>query len=61
MADWTNRRKELKFAATDLKLYRRQQATRIDHWDVWRTNDPPKTKLAFKPLMPVQAAFLTAG
>jgi hypothetical protein len=36
MSDWTNRRKELKFAATDLKLYRRQQATRIDHWGVWR-------------------------
>lgn len=35
-ADWTNRRKEIKFQATDLKLYRRQQETRIDHWDNWR-------------------------
>jgi hypothetical protein len=42
-ADWTNRRKELKFAATDLKLFRRQQATKIEHWDVWRMNAPPKT------------------
>ena len=41
-ADWTNRRKELKFAATDLKLYRRQQETTIDHWDVWRKANPPK-------------------
>jgi len=43
MSDWTNRRKELKFAATDLKLYRRQQDTRIDHWDNWRRKQPPKT------------------
>jgi hypothetical protein len=43
MGDWTNRRKELKFAATDLKLYRRQQETRIEHWDVWRQSAPPKT------------------
>lgn len=43
MADWTNRRKELKFAATDLKLFRRQQETAIDHWDVWRASAPPKT------------------
>lgn len=40
-ADWTNRRKELKFQATDLKLFRRQQATRIDHWDNWRKGAPP--------------------
>lgn len=43
MSDWTNRRKELKFAATDLKLYRRQQETVINHWDVWRSSAPPKT------------------
>ena len=42
-ADWTNRRKELKFAATDLKLFRRQQETVIEHWDVWRSNAAPKT------------------
>lgn len=42
MADLTNRRKELKFAATDLKLYRRQQSTRIEHWGVWRENARPK-------------------
>jgi len=41
--DWSNRRKELKFAATDLKLYRRKQHTHIDHWDNWRKKQPPKT------------------
>lgn len=40
-ADWTNRRKELKFQATDLKLFRRQAATHIDHWDNWRKVAPP--------------------
>lgn len=43
MDDWSNRRKELKFAATDLKLYRRQQETVIRHWNVWRQDAPPKT------------------
>lgn len=43
LADFTNRRKELKFAATDLKLYRRQQDTSIGHWGVWREKAPPKT------------------
>ena len=43
MGDWTNRRKELKFAATDLKLARRDQATTIDHWGVWREGASPKT------------------
>lgn len=43
MSDFSNRRKELKFAATDLKLYRRQQETRIEHWGVWREKQPPKT------------------
>jgi hypothetical protein len=42
MSDWSNRRKELKFAATDLKLARRQQDTKIEHWDVWRQDAPPK-------------------
>lgn len=42
MSDWSNRRKELKFAATDLKLARRQQETVIQHWDVWRRDAPPK-------------------
>ena len=42
MADFTNRRKELKFAATDLKLYRRNETSRIQHWDVWRQNQTPK-------------------
>ena len=41
-SDWSNRRKELKFAATDLKLYRRGRSTRIEHWDVWRNDQPPK-------------------
>lgn len=42
-SDWSNRRKELKFAATDLKLFRRQQQTAIRHWGVWRRNAPPKS------------------
>jgi hypothetical protein len=42
LSDWTNRRKELKFAATDLKLFRRQQETTIEHWDVWRATAPPR-------------------
>jgi len=42
MSDWSNRRKELKFAATDLKLARRRQETVIQHWDVWRRDAPPK-------------------
>lgn len=42
-SDFSNRRKELKFAAADLKLFRRQQATRIEHWDVWRVSASPKT------------------
>ena len=41
-SDWSNRRKELKFAATDLKLARRKQDTAIQHWDVWRRDAPPK-------------------
>jgi hypothetical protein len=42
LKDWSNRRKELKFAATDLKLARRQQETSIEHWGVWRQDAPPK-------------------
>jgi hypothetical protein len=45
MDDWTNRRKELKFSATDLKLSRRAQTQRIGHWDVWRRSALPKTFL----------------
>lgn len=41
--DWSNRRKEVKFAATDLKLFRRAQETSIHHWNDWRENAPPKT------------------
>ena len=40
--DFSNRRKELKFAATDLKLYRRQHDTSIEHWGVWREQASPK-------------------
>ncbi len=43
MADWTNRRKELKFAAADLKLFRRQHLTTISHWNHWRAKQVPKT------------------
>ena len=42
MSDWSNRRRELKFVATDLKLNRRGMETRIEHWDVWRSRQPPK-------------------
>lgn len=42
LADFTNRRKELKFAATDLKLYRRDRETTIEHWGDWRESSPPK-------------------
>jgi hypothetical protein len=41
--DFSNRRKELKFAATDLKLYRRDRDTAIRHWGAWREESPPKT------------------
>ena len=40
--DFSNRRKELKFAATDLKLARRHHEESIGHWDIWRRNAPPK-------------------
>jgi hypothetical protein len=42
MDDWTNRRKELKFAATDLKLSRREQTQKIGHWGVWRQKAAPR-------------------
>jgi hypothetical protein len=41
--DWSNRRKELKFQATDLKLYRHlAERSRIEHWDLWRRNALPR-------------------
>jgi len=43
MDDWTNRRKELKFSATDLKLSRREQTQKIGHWGVWRAKAAPRT------------------
>lgn len=43
MGDFSNRRKELKFAATDLKLARRDIKTTIKHWGVWREKATPKT------------------
>lgn len=42
MSDFSNRRKELKFAATDLKLWRRQQETTIRHWGEWRSAAMPR-------------------
>ena len=42
-SDWSNRRKELKFVATDLKLGRRKHDTQIDSWGVWRRSAPPAT------------------
>jgi hypothetical protein len=41
MDDWSNRRKELKFQATDLKLYRNAANTAIFNWDLWRRSAPP--------------------
>lgn len=42
MSDWSNRRKELKFQATDLKLYRHvKQRSEIEHWDLWRRQALP--------------------
>ncbi len=39
--DWTNRRKELKFQATDLKLFQGRDDPRIRNWDQWRRTAPP--------------------
>lgn len=44
-ADFASRRKELKFSATDLKLYRRDRETRIEHWGHWRNSASPRTFL----------------
>lgn len=41
-ADWTNRRKELKFQATDLKLFRERDNPTIRNWDQWRMKAAPK-------------------
>jgi hypothetical protein len=42
MDDWSNRRKELKFQATDLKLYRHMaERSKIEHWDLWRRSALP--------------------
>ncbi|RLV55500.1 hypothetical protein D9V41_10400 [Aeromicrobium phragmitis] len=41
-SDWTNRRKELKFQATDLKLYRQRNSPGIRNWEHWRQNAAPK-------------------
>ena len=41
-SDWTNRRKELKFQATDLKLYRERESPTIRNWDQWRQKAAPK-------------------
>jgi hypothetical protein len=42
MDDWSNRRKELKFQATDLKLYRHMaERSAIQHWDLWRRQALP--------------------
>lgn len=42
MSDWPNRRKELKFQATDLKLYRHvAESSRINDWESWRRRALP--------------------
>jgi hypothetical protein len=43
LADWTNRRKELKFAATDLKMYPADEHTHMPSWDAWRRQQTPHT------------------
>lgn len=40
--DWSNRRRELNFVATDLKLQRREME-KIDSWNAWRRKTPPTT------------------
>lgn len=39
--DWTNRRKELKFQATDLKLFQSKDDPKIRNWDQWRKGAAP--------------------
>jgi hypothetical protein len=51
MDDWTNRRRELKFSAADLKLWRRSQAEKIGHWDVWRQTALPKAYMLWAALL----------
>ncbi len=40
--DWTNRRKELKFQATDLKLFQSKDDPKIRNWDQWRRGAAPR-------------------
>lgn len=40
--DWTNRRKELKFQATDLKLWRERNDPDIGNWELWRQKAQPR-------------------
>lgn len=51
MDDWTNRRRELKFSAADLKLARREQVDKIGHWDVWRRAALPRTFMLWAALL----------
>lgn len=51
MDDWTNRRRELKFSAVDLKLWRRSQAEKIGHWDVWRQAALPRCFMLWAALL----------
>lgn len=51
MDDWTNRRRELKFSAADLKLSRREQSEKIGHWDVWRQSALPRTFVLWAALL----------
>ncbi|MDM7885183.1 hypothetical protein QUG92_08695 [Curtobacterium sp. RHCKG23] len=41
-SDWTNRRKELKFQAADLKLFQGREDPNIRNWDQWRASVPPR-------------------
>ncbi|ARU53491.1 hypothetical protein CBR64_20725 [Cellulosimicrobium cellulans] len=41
-SDWTNRRKELKFQAADLKLYRQRESAETWRWDQWRQRAAPR-------------------
>lgn len=42
LADWSNRRKEIKFQAADLKLAGNRESTSIHNWNAWRKRAEPR-------------------
>ncbi|GIF76196.1 hypothetical protein [Asanoa siamensis] len=59
MADWVTRRKELKFAATDLKLSQHDPARPMGTWDQWRRVQPPKVYLLWGARLGAKARLAT--